>query len=97
MKKIFLLLSVAVILLAIFNVKLINRVKSSVENLSQLPQKRSQKKHIDLSKLNKTEWVNYWMRKLTLEEKVAQMIMPDARGIFSINHSPISRGRSRPN
>jgi len=82
MKKIFLLLSVAVILLAIFNVKLINRVKSSVENLSQLPQKRSQKKHIDLSKLNKTEWVNYWMRKLTLEEKVAQMIMPDARGIF---------------
>ncbi len=82
MKKILLLLSVAIILLAIFNVKLINRVKSSVENLSQLPQKRSQKKHIDLSKLNKTEWVNYWMRKLTLEEKVAQMIMPDARGIF---------------
>lgn len=82
MKKILLLLFVSFILLAIFNVKLINRVKSSVEDLSKLSQKKSQKKHVDVSKLSKTEWVNYWMRKLTLEEKVAQMIMPDARGIF---------------
>ncbi|MEN3038227.1 MAG: glycoside hydrolase family 3 N-terminal domain-containing protein [Candidatus Kryptonium sp.] len=44
-------------------------------------QKRPQER-IKLSELKKEQWVNYWMKKLTLEEKVAQMIMPDARGIF---------------
>ncbi len=39
-------------------------------------------KKVDLSKFTKEQWVNYWMKKLTLEEKVAQMIMPDARGVF---------------
>jgi beta-glucosidase-like glycosyl hydrolase/CubicO group peptidase (beta-lactamase class C family) len=36
----------------------------------------------DTLNVNQEEWINYWMERLTLEEKVAQMIMPAARGVY---------------
>ena len=54
-------------------------VVSGIQGRTQLKPK---KEKVDFSKMTKQQWVNYWMKKLTLEQKVAQMVMPDARGIF---------------
>ncbi len=73
-KKVLLLIRLTSLLILI--IAMANAINGETLDESQKAKK------VDLSKFTKEQWVNYWMKKLTLEEKVAQMIMPDARGIF---------------
>ncbi len=81
MKKL-LLLFAAVTLSTVLIITMVGGVNDESMGIFNSNQKSQKVKKVDLSKFTKDEWVNYWMKKLTLEEKVAQMIMPDARGIF---------------
>jgi len=76
----FLALALSMVLLSIVITKVAGNVRKDMF-LSQQSQ-QNKKKKVDLTNLTKDQWVNHWMKKLTLEEKVAQMIMPDARGVF---------------
>jgi beta-glucosidase-like glycosyl hydrolase/CubicO group peptidase (beta-lactamase class C family) len=65
-----------------------SRAKNDVIGMIQeKTQLKPKKEKVDFSKMTKQQWVNYWMKKLTLEQKVAQMIMPDARGVFLARNS----------
>lgn len=82
MKKLplaFSIIALLVISVVVVSYAIKNEPEKHIQTISQEKKKIDK---VDFNRFSKQEWVNYWMKRLTLEEKVAQMIMPDARGIF---------------